>query len=136
MEVELPSTFTNAGTLNLSATGQNHNILVEGSTLNNTGTTNINPGPTADGQREFDLALDNSGTFNVNASTTIDENLTNAGNITIAAGKTLNIYEYRTFTQSSGTLIINGSLNLNGDTFYDDGAAIAGRRATPRLRQQ
>ncbi|HWB52604.1 MAG TPA: hypothetical protein VG722_00360, partial [Tepidisphaeraceae bacterium] len=128
MTLQLPSTFTNAGTLNLSATGQNHNIVIEGDTLANTGTLNINPGPTADGQRELGLSLNNSGTLNINASTTMDDSLTNTGDITIATGKSLSSRSGWTgsFTQSDGTLTINGSLVLDGREFYDNGGTIVG----------
>src|ERR1019366_3657923 len=106
--LNLPTTFTNAGTLTLSASGQNHDIIVEGGgTLNNTGTLTINPGPTAGGIRELGPFLNNSGTFNVNASTTADS-ITNTGTVIIAAGKTLSMYlGGSSFTQSGGTFNIN-----------------------------
>jgi hypothetical protein len=90
MTVTLPTTFNNAGTINLLATGLNHNIaLGSGSTLNNIGTPTINPGPTADGGRTLNLTLNNSGTFNVNASTVFNNNLTNTGTSPLPATKRL-----------------------------------------------
>jgi hypothetical protein len=109
MSVSLSSAFTNAGTINLLATGLNHNITFgNNSTLNNIGTLTINPGPTADGTRAINLQINDSGTFNVNASTTINNNFTNTGNLTIANSKTLSSAGGSTgnFTQSAGTLAI------------------------------
>ena len=132
MEVSLPSTFTNAGTLNLLATGQNHNILIEGSTLNNTGTININPGPTADGQRELELTLNNSGTLNINASTSIQfGKLTNSGKITIGHSSTFEVTNLLTNTGlidiGSGTLkldegLAGGTILAQINAAYDHGA--------------
>jgi fibronectin-binding autotransporter adhesin len=120
--LSLPNaTFTNAGTLNLLATGQNHNIIVNGSALNNSGTLNINPGPTADGSRTLNPTVSNSSIFNINASTTGNSLITNSGTTTIAVGKKLTLAN---FTQSAGTLNVNGTLSCGG--FDDEGGTING----------
>jgi autotransporter-associated beta strand protein len=126
LTVEVNYPMVNNGTLNLSATGQNHNIVIDGE-LNNTGTINIKPGPTADGGRTIEGSITNSGTLNVNA-TTVVEGMTNTGTINVAAGKAVSLSEDY-FTQTSGTLNINGSVNISGSEFYNNGGAITGSGA-------
>jgi hypothetical protein len=128
--------ITNYGTINLLASGLNHTVEIEGSSLNNVGTLNINPGPTADGSRIIYMAVNNSGTINVNANTTVLYNsVTNTGTINIAAGKMLSMStgSSETFTQSAGSLIIQGALHLplndfilQGGTMEVDGQALVG----------
>lgn len=122
---------TNYGTLNLLATGLNHNIVVSG--LNaNAGVINVQPGPTADGGRTFSAAFNNSGIMNFDASTTMSGALTNSGLITVAAGKTLSIGSANKFTQSGGNTTISGGLSvagqlvLNGGMVEVDGSANIG----------
>jgi hypothetical protein len=123
MQVNLPYTFTNAGTLTLAATSENHNINVSGSLFTNTGTMNIDPGPTADGNRILNLYVTNTGALNINASTTITQTFTNSGVVTIAAGRTLTSSS-GLFTQLAGLLNIQGDLSLTSDNLQTNGGII------------
>ncbi len=131
--------FTNSGTLLLSAIGANSSDtfnITATPTLTNAGVLTVNPGPTADGSRtlNFNLINQTNGTVNINASTTLGSTgnytISNSGVFNIATGKTLSFNATgATFTQSAGTLDVNGSILLAGDTFNDNGGTIAGTGA-------
>ena len=63
----------------------------------------------------------------LNAGTTLSENVSQSGNFTIASGQTLSFSSNSdSFTQSSGTLTVNGVLSMPNNNFNYDGGTVTG----------
>lgn len=124
--------FTNSGTMTFTSTTlANANLAVGGAgTFTNLagGTVNVLAG--ASGQRSFNANVVNQGTFNVNAAASLDRasgQHSNSGAMTIAAGNSLTVNgNSQKFTQSGGTLQVDGELAVNSATFRLEGGAITG----------
>ena len=129
--------FSNAGTITMESVGGGYSCYLDvtSGTLTNTATGAINVNQGSGGSRYIRANLSNDGTININANTNFSKSsgvYTNNGQFNIAAGKTLSISgSSQTFTQSGGTLDIEGDLNLYDMAFNYEGGTILG---TPLLR--
>jgi fibronectin-binding autotransporter adhesin len=95
-------------------------------TLFNAGTLNVNTDGTPSTGSLTGFLL-NFGTVNVGAiEASFNGNVLNAGSFTINSGASFNFTNNTyTFTQN-GNLTVNGSMNLNGNTFDDEGGFMSG----------
>jgi hypothetical protein len=123
------SSFTNAGTINVTSTDiQTTFLTLPGAagndTLTNTGTLNFQ-GAASTGTRVFTGQLVNSGTVNVNYDAHFNKSgatYTNTGQLTVPSGTTLTISNTGTLNQNAGgTFTLSGELenntfNMNGGT--------------------
>jgi hypothetical protein len=114
--LEVLGNFNNAGNLNIVGSNATTAELYS-NTLTNTGllTMSATGIPTA-APDVIEATLNNTtGTVNVNASTVISYgNVTNSGTFNIARGQTLSLANIGyTFTQTGGTLTVNGDLNAS-----------------------
>ena len=129
--------FNNAGTITMESAGAGYSCYLDvtSGTLTNTPTGTINVNQGTGGSRYIRANLSNDGTININANTNFSKSsgvYTNNGQFNIAAGKMFSISgSSQTFTQSGGTLDIEGDLNLYDMAFNYEGGTIQG---TPLLR--
>jgi hypothetical protein len=133
-EANMPSNVTNHGTFDLDSqtTGGEAGVYDNGTagvTFTNDGTFNT----VADGANVdyIEINLTNNGTVNIGSSHTVQDHnttTTNAGTFNIAAvngsvpAGSLALSGQAVFTDSSGTLVDNGTLTLNNSTFNQSGA--------------
>jgi fibronectin-binding autotransporter adhesin len=134
-EATATSSFTNAGTIQLTQAGNcsNGTPYLEVSSpavLTNSGTIRTDPGPDESATAYIDGALINTGTFAINAPSALGNyisgsSLDNKGTLSLATGETLNTYGGATVTDDTGGSISNGTgtgqMILNGGT-YTQGA--------------
>ena len=125
--------FTNAGTITLESIAPSSNpshatLAVTSGVLINaaTGVLNFSPGSNQ-GIRVLDAELFNQGTVNINRTPSFTKPITNEGLFDIVSGVTLTLSgAIQTFTQSAGTLNVNGAMNIaSGATLTNDGGSIA-----------
>ena len=92
-----------------------------------TGVLNFSPGSNQ-GIRVLDAELFNQGTVNINRTPSFTKPITNEGLFDIVSGVTLTLSgAIQTFTQSAGTLNVNGAMNIaSGATLTNDGGSISG----------
>jgi fibronectin-binding autotransporter adhesin len=132
--LSVSANISNQGSLTLSGTSTATATLAMGTdTLTNTGTlttaANLTPSTVTD---VITAAINNStGTVNINASATVNSfSVINSSAFTIASGVTLNYPGPGTaasaFTQSAGSLTIDGSLVLGIANFNDNGGTVTG----------
>jgi hypothetical protein len=138
--------FSNSGTITVQSIGAGYactldvndqNGTVYNGTLTNqpNGIINLNQGD--GGIRYFKGSLDNRGTFNVNNTDTIftepDATYTNRGTFNVGIGKKLSITgSNQTFIQESGTLNIDGTLELSSMAMEYKGGHINGNALSLR----
>lgn len=127
------NSFTNSGTLNLenvTSSGSSNLVVTSGALTNAVGGV-INSNAGTGGGRTIDANVINNGTVNFNFGTTLTKTngvFTNNAQTNIAAGVGVGIATNGVFTQAAGKLSIisDGFLFLDGDTFNFDGGSISG----------
>jgi hypothetical protein len=120
------TSFTNAGTINVTGTDVQATILqlstVGDDTLTNTGTLNFQVGA-GSGIRIFTGSLVNSGSLNVNYDATFNKSgatYTNNGRINVASGRSLTISNNGNLTNFAGTTLTGGIFDLAGTILFPD----------------
>ncbi|MEA2469788.1 MAG: hypothetical protein QOE38_787 [Thermoleophilaceae bacterium] len=123
------ASFTNAGTIQLTATSNNNaSFDGGGGTMTNSGTIETLPG--SGGTRTLFEKIANSGTITIGANTgggccsSGNLQLTNSGAITVASGKTFTLGGI--FSQSAGTTTVDGTLTAPAATFPISGGTVRG----------
>ncbi|MFM9958590.1 MAG: beta strand repeat-containing protein [Phycisphaerales bacterium] len=124
--------FTNAGTLTFTSTvNASSNMTVSGGGgVSNNGTINILAGATGPRTYIWNLANNPSGTVNIDAAavfTGTGRVHANAGNFKVLDGRSLTIDNgNQTFTQTAGTLNVDGLFDTVSSTLTLNGGAITG----------
>ncbi len=125
------TSFTNAGTINVTGTDIQQTFLYlpnpGNDTLTNTGTLNFQVGG-GQGSRIFTGDLINNGTVNVDYDAHFNKGsglYTNTGQLTVVSGATLMIDNGGTLNQNAGgTFTLSGTLQNSGNTFNMNGGTM------------
>lgn len=128
--------FVNAGILELqtitAAANVPSNLTVTAGTLTNSGTLRTLNDVFSGSGRTIAANLLNTGTVVIDTRTTFDKAngvYENQGSFTINASRTLNIQTNsgQIFRQTDGTLTVDGTMTLTGQTFEFSGGTVVGR---------
>jgi hypothetical protein len=128
-QLNVTGPFSNAGQITLTNTAfaDGATLNLGGGTLNNTGTLTFAPG--TGGARQFIGWISTSGSVDVNVGTNLNINggfidVLNGGSFFIAPSVTANLQGTTGVLkiQTGGSLLVNGTLNMNGLDLYDAGS--------------